>query len=135
MKVFLFEHLNPQANLNFGLDRQWLDEIPSEYRRQAIESISSISKNYPSLKMIVSKTPLRLSFFSGGSDLPAFYKKEMGAALSVTINKHIYICAHRTPNIGIKTMYDSIEHVSDIKEMQEGLTKEILRFYDIKENI
>ena len=85
--------------------------------------------------MIISKTPLRLSFFSGGSDLPAFYKKEQGAALSVTINKHIYICAHRTPNIGIKTMYDSIEHVTDIKEMQEGLTKEVLRLYNIKENI
>ena len=85
--------------------------------------------------MIVSKTPLRLSFFSGGSDLPAFYKKEMGAALSVTINKHIYICAHRTPNNGIKTMYDSIEQVADLKEMQDGLTKEVLRFYDIKENI
>ena len=85
--------------------------------------------------MIVSKTPLRISFFSGGSDLPAFYKQEMGAALSVTIDKFIYVCVRRTPNIGIKTMFDSVEQVNDINEMQEGIVKETLKYHKMSGGI
>jgi D-glycero-alpha-D-manno-heptose-7-phosphate kinase len=85
--------------------------------------------------MIVTKSPTRLSFFSGGSDLPAFYKQQMGAALSVTIDKFIYVCAHRTPNIGIKTMFDSVEQVKDISEMQEGIVKETLKYYKMNGGI
>jgi len=85
--------------------------------------------------MIVTKTPLRISFFSGGSDLPSFYEKESGAALSVTIDKFIYVCIHKTPNIGIKTMYDSIEESFDISVMQNGITKECLKYFDITKEI
>jgi len=46
--------------------------------------------------MIVSRTPLRLSLASGGSDMPAFYERDPygGAALSVTINKYVYVSTH-----------------------------------------
>ena len=39
--------------------------------------------------MIMSKTPLRICFFSGGSDLPAFYAREPGASLSATIESDL----------------------------------------------
>jgi D-glycero-alpha-D-manno-heptose-7-phosphate kinase len=42
--------------------------------------------------MIVSKTPLRMSYVGGGSDLPSFYREEVGAVLSTSIdgeNKYI----------------------------------------------
>ena len=81
--------------------------------------------------MIVTKTPLRISFFSGGSDLPSFYEKESGAALSVTIDKFIYVCIHKTPNIGIKTMNDSVEESFDISVMQNGISKECLKYFEI----
>ena len=41
--------------------------------------------------MIVSKTPFRMSFVGGGSDLPAFYREELGAVVSTSIDKHMYI--------------------------------------------
>jgi len=85
--------------------------------------------------MIVSKTPLRISFFSGGSDIPSFYKKEYGAALSVTIDKFIYVCLHKTSNIGIKTMFDEVHQLSELDEMQDGIVKECLKYYDIKKEI
>lgn len=85
--------------------------------------------------MIVSKTPLRISFFSGGSDMPSFYEKETGAALSVTINQFIYVCVHKTPNLGVKIMYDQIEEVSDIERMQHLITKEALKYFDINKEI
>ena len=42
--------------------------------------------------MIVSRTPLRISFAGGGTDLPSFYKKNLyGCVISSAINKHIYV--------------------------------------------
>lgn len=82
--------------------------------------------------MIISKTPLRISFFSGGSDMPSFFTKETGAALSATINKYIYVITHETPHIGIKTMYDEVEIHSDISNMQHSITKETLKYFNIE---
>lgn len=85
--------------------------------------------------MIISKTPLRISFFSGGSDMPAFYEKQKGAALSVTIDKYIYVMLHHTPHLGIKTMYDKIEEFPDVETMQHAITKETLKHYNIEKEI
>lgn len=81
--------------------------------------------------MIVSKTPLRISFFSGGSDMPSFYQKESGATLSVTIDKYIYVILHKTPHLGIKIMYDTIEEFPDVEQMQHAITRESLKYYDV----
>ena len=85
--------------------------------------------------MILSKTPLRISFFSGGSDMPSFYEKESGAALSVTIDKYIYVMRHETPHLGVKIMYDTIEEYPDLEQMQHAITREALKFYGIKKEI
>ena len=81
--------------------------------------------------MIISRTPLRISFFSGGSDMPNFYEKEKGAALSVTINKYIYVMMHKTPHLGIKIMYDTIEEFPDLETMQHAITRESLKHFGI----
>jgi len=85
--------------------------------------------------MLITRTPLRLSFFCGGSDLPAFYRQEEGAALSITIDKYIYVMAHKTPHIGIRTMYDTIEEVDDIDSMQHIISKETLKYFNISKEI
>ena len=82
--------------------------------------------------MIISKTPLRISFFSGGSDMPSFYEQERGAALSVTIDKYIYVMAHKTPHLGIKIMYDKIEEFPDVEQMQHAITRESLKQFNIE---
>jgi D-glycero-alpha-D-manno-heptose-7-phosphate kinase len=85
--------------------------------------------------MIMSKTPLRICFFSGGSDLPAFYAREPGASLSATIDKSVYVCAHETSNIGVKVMYDTIEVVPDIDEMEHLITKETLKQFGLTKEL
>ena len=85
--------------------------------------------------MIVTKTPLRISFFSGGSDMKAFYEKEDGAALSVTIDKYIYVLLHRTPHLGVKIMYDKIEETPDVETMQHEITKEALKYFNFTKEI
>ena len=44
--------------------------------------------------MIISRTPFRISFAGGGSDLSSFYSQQMGAVLSTSINKYVYIAIH-----------------------------------------
>lgn len=85
--------------------------------------------------MIVSKTPLRISFFSGGSDIPSFYQHEDGAAFSITIDKHIYVTLHKVPHLGVKVSYDKIENVEDIGDMEHEITKQTLQCFDITKEI
>ena len=85
--------------------------------------------------MIITKTPLRVSFFSGGSDMPNFFEKERGAALSVTINKYIYVMVHKTPHLGIKIMYDTIEEFPDVEQMQHAITRESLKHFGIDKEV
>lgn len=85
--------------------------------------------------MIITRTPLRVCFFSGGSDLPSFYEKEDGASLSVTINKFIHVVAHQVPNMGIKVMYDDVEELHDLEQMRHAITRETLKLFSINKEI
>ena len=85
--------------------------------------------------MLISKTPLRISFFSGGSDMPSFYRKEDGAALSATIDKYIHVIAHKTPHLGVRIMYDTVEEFSDVEQMHHLITKETLKYYSVTKEI
>ena len=78
--------------------------------------------------MIITKTPVRISFFSGGSDLPSFFHKEAGAALSVTIDKYIYVILHSTHNSGIRLKYDDVEHANNLDGVKHKITKETLKY-------
>lgn len=84
--------------------------------------------------MIISKTPMRISFFSGGSDMKSFYSKEPGAALSATIDKFIYVIVRKTPYSGIRIIYDTIEEFNSIDEMEHKITKESLKYFNITKN-
>jgi D-glycero-alpha-D-manno-heptose-7-phosphate kinase len=76
-----------------------------------------------------------MSLFSGGSDMSSFYEKEKGAALSVTIDKFVYVCVHRTPHLGIKAMYDKIEETPDVETMQHEISKEAFTYFNYKKEI
>ena len=67
--------------------------------------------------MIISKTPFRISFVGGGSDLPAFYLKNYGAVVSTTINKGVYITVHRSFDRTNTIKYSKIEKVKDVNEI------------------
>lgn len=77
--------------------------------------------------MVISKTPFRISFAGGGSDLPSFYKQQMGAVLSTSINKYIYIAIHPFfDSEKIQLKYSKTELVSSIEEIKHPIFKEIL---------
>jgi D-glycero-alpha-D-manno-heptose-7-phosphate kinase len=76
--------------------------------------------------MIVSKTPLRMSFVGGGSDLPAFYRDEVGAVLSTSIDKYMYICVNKKFDGRIRVSYTRTEDVEHRNQVEHPLVREAL---------
>jgi D-glycero-alpha-D-manno-heptose-7-phosphate kinase len=76
--------------------------------------------------MIVSKTPLRMSFVGGGSDLPAFYREEVGAVLSTSIDKYMYICVNKKFDGRVRISYTKTEDVQHRTEVEHPLVREAL---------
>lgn len=85
--------------------------------------------------MIISKTPLRISFVGGGSDIESFYAKSGGAVLSTSIDKYIYITVNKKFDDRIRVSYSRTEEVGSVPEIEHGLVREILKFHKIKGGI
>jgi D-glycero-alpha-D-manno-heptose-7-phosphate kinase len=78
--------------------------------------------------MIISRTPFRISFVGGGSDMEAFYAKHQGAVLSTSIDKYMYISSHRYfYKNQIQVKYSRTETVNNLDELQHPLLRETLR--------
>jgi len=85
--------------------------------------------------VIVSKTPLRMSFVGGGSDLPAYYREEGGAVVSTSIDKYMYICVNRKFDGRIRLSYTRTEEVDTPLEIQHPLVREALDIVGIRGGI
>jgi D-glycero-alpha-D-manno-heptose-7-phosphate kinase len=82
--------------------------------------------------MIISRTPLRISFAGGGSDLPGFYTEEQGAVLSTSIDKYIYLAMHPyfyRDKILLK--YSKNELVDNYSDIVHPIFRECLQMYDV----
>lgn len=85
--------------------------------------------------MIISKTPLRMSFVGGGSDLPAFYREEIGAVISTSIDKYIYICINKKFDGRIRISYTRTEDVAHREQVEHPLVREALDLVGIQGGI
>ena len=85
--------------------------------------------------MIITRTPLRISFAGGGSDLPAFYEREPGAVVSTAIDKYIYITVNPKFDHKIRASYSVSEIVDSVGELKHELIREALYLLDIKEGM
>jgi D-glycero-alpha-D-manno-heptose-7-phosphate kinase len=83
--------------------------------------------------MVISQTPYRVSFAGGGTDLPAFYRREYGAVLSTTIDHHMYITIHRRFEPSIRISYSKTETSGTIDEIQHDLVREAMRLTEVDE--
>src|SRR5260221_312395 len=85
--------------------------------------------------MIISRTPLRISFVGGGSDIQSFYKHHKGAVVSTAINKYIYIAVNGQFDGRIIIQYSKTEIVKRIKDIENNLVREALKMVGIKNGI
>lgn len=82
--------------------------------------------------MIISRTPLRMSFVGGGSDLPLFYREEQGAVLSTSIDRYIYLCVNTKFDGRVRVSYTKTEEVSDSRQIEHPLVREALMMMNIQ---
>lgn len=84
--------------------------------------------------VILTRTPLRVSFAGGGTDLPAFYESGFGAVFSTTIDKFVYVTVKRHGEVfdeRIRLNYSQSESVRELDEIENDIARECLRFLDI----
>lgn len=86
--------------------------------------------------MIITRTPFRISFVGGGSDMETFYSRHAGAVLSTSINKFMYISSHRFffPD-QIRVKYSETETVSSLDELKHPLLRETMRLTGVNRGI
>ena len=85
--------------------------------------------------MIISRTPLRVSLFGGGSDLSVFYKNTPGIVLSTSIKKYIYITVNEKFDDLIRVSYSTTEIVDSVDKIQHNIIREALKMVGIEKGI
>lgn len=85
--------------------------------------------------MIITKTPLRMSYVGGGSDLPSYYKKFGGAVISTSVKKYVYIIVKERFEKGVRISYSSTENVANYRDIKHPLVRHCLSMLNIEDNI
>mgnify|MGYP005855491961 CR=1 FL=1 len=83
--------------------------------------------------MIISRTPYRVSFAGGGTDLPAFFRHEPGAVISTAFNRYLHVTVHRGFEPNIRVAYSKTETAERVDDIQHELVRESLRLTGIDE--
>ncbi len=85
--------------------------------------------------MIISRTPLRISFVGGGSDIESFYSKRIGSVVSTSINKYIYITVSKQFDGRVIVSYSETEIVKRVKDIRNNLVREALKLTGVDSGI
>lgn len=86
--------------------------------------------------MIITKTPFRMSFFGGGTDMPDFFNKYGGSVLSTTFDKYCYVNVRHLPRFfdySTELSYAKIERVTDIDDIVHPLIRNAMKQLDMRE--
>lgn len=86
-------------------------------------------------QMIVSRTPLRVSFAGGGTDLPAFYEQQDGMVLSTGISRYVYVTVKRHSHLffePIRVNYSRSEQVDTVDQIENNIARECLKLLNVE---
>lgn len=86
--------------------------------------------------MIITKTPFRMSFFGGGTDMPAFFNEHGGAVISTTFDKYCYVNVRHLPRFfdySTELSYSKTERVTDVNDIQHPAIRGAMKFLDMHE--
>ena len=85
--------------------------------------------------MIISQTPLRISFVGGGTDLKSFYHKEDGMVLSTAIDKYVYVIVKERFDDKIYINYSVKEIVDNVSQIKHQLVREAMKKVGIEKGV
>lgn len=86
--------------------------------------------------MIITKTPFRMSFFGGGTDMEKYFKEYGGAVLSTTFDKYCYVIVRHLPRFfdySTELAYSKIERVTDVGDINHPTVREAMKMLDMHE--
>ena len=86
--------------------------------------------------MIITKTPFRMSFFGGRTDMESFFMENGGAVLSTTFDKYCYVNVRHLPRFfdySTELSYAKIERVTDVNDIQHPAIREAMKMLDMHE--
>ena len=86
--------------------------------------------------MIITKTPFRMSFFGGGTDMPAFFREHGGAVLSTTFDKYCYVIVRHLPRFfdySTELSYSRIERVTEIDAIEHPAIRNAMKMLNMQE--
>lgn len=84
--------------------------------------------------MIITRTPLRISFAGGGTDLPSYYREHAGGAVtSAAIGRYIHVLVNPSFDRSIRAAYSRTENVQHIDQLRHGIIREAMRLTGVTE--
>ena len=86
--------------------------------------------------MIITKTPFRMSFFGGGTDMEDYFKENGGAVLSTTFDKYCYVNVRHLPRFfdySTELSYSKTERVTSVDDIQHPAIREAMKMLDMRE--
>jgi len=85
--------------------------------------------------MIITKTPLRMSYVGGGSDMPSFYREHGGAVISSAINVFVYVIVKDRFEEGIRVSYSKTENVIQASDIEHPIVRNALELINVKDDV
>ena len=86
--------------------------------------------------MIITKTPFRMSFFGGGTDMESFFREYGGAVLSTTFDKYCYVNVRHLPRFfdySTELSYSKLERVTNVDDIQHPAIRNAMKMLDMYE--
>lgn len=86
--------------------------------------------------MIITKTPFRMSFFGGGTDMESFFRENGGAVLSTTFDKYCYVTVRHLPRFfdySTELSYSKIERVTNVEDILHPAVRNAMKMLDMHE--
>ena len=93
--------------------------------------------NYPARLMIISRTPVRVSFCGGGTDVDWFATSEPNGGLvtSLALDRHIHVTVNRRFDDRVRVSYSSMEMVDDFEDLEHELVREAMRMTGVTSGV
>ena len=85
--------------------------------------------------MIVSRTPLRISFVGGGSDLPSYYRNNIGSVISMAIDRYVYVSVNKSFSDSVRVAYSRVEECAKFTDVQHPLVRNAAKLLGLKSSL
>lgn len=106
----------------------------------ALEALAGVALVQHAMRVgnhiIISRTPLRISFVGGGTDIPEYYRNNGGGAVvNAAIDKYVHIVVNKKFDDQVRVSYGQTEIVSKAEDVRHPLVREALRLLDIRKGV